>query len=125
MFGDAAWVLLGAVIGCVIALGAIWLILRSLRDSEAEPTGDGDVPFVVHCQPGAPCYITSVPDQTPTLAVKGKPGASIDSPLQPDIADLGTGDRVVCTVHIKVLEWSEEASNGPEPKATVKNCRRA
>ncbi|WP_153804270.1 hypothetical protein [Nocardia sp. SYP-A9097] len=120
--GDATAVLLGILLGCLIVAAAIGALLYLLRDSRADETWDGEVPFVVTCSPDSPCHLTSVPDQTPTLALKGKPSTTINSPLPPELAGVHAGDHVLCTVHVVVFAW-DRSVNDLESETTVNNCR--
>ncbi|MFB7718721.1 hypothetical protein [Nocardia sp. NPDC056100] len=119
---DAMWVLVGMVCAFVIAVGGIWLLLVNLNTTLGNPRWDGELAFIANCSPGISCVIKSVPEQTPPLAIRGSGLSAITLVPQPAIAELRTGDRVLCTVHV---ELADSDINDNATISTASDCRRA
>ncbi|WP_369640286.1 hypothetical protein, partial [Nocardia sp. JMUB6875] len=103
--------------------GAAWALLWAFTH-EGPEEWDGEVPFVVECSNSAPCVLTSLADQTPSLAVRGMPSRTVSVNIPSDIAGLQAGDRVMCGVHVEIQAWGQSA-NDPQPITTLKACRRS
>ncbi|MGW4245879.1 hypothetical protein [Nocardia sp. NPDC004722] len=124
MLRDALWVLLGVMVGIAIMVGsAYWALIKLSNEVFGDPKWDGTLQFIADCPVGSACRVTSLPDQTPSLAVKGKPGGTVSLAPVPTIAGLQTGDHVSCTLHVEVWTWGQ-SYNDPEPQNTLENCHR-
>ncbi|MFE3188845.1 hypothetical protein ACFXHA_07525 [Nocardia sp. NPDC059240] len=124
MLGDAVAVLVGVMAGIAIVVGACFWLLYRLAGQVGDSTWDGEMSFIADCKDGSPCFVVSVPAQTPRLALTGRAEQSVSLPPVPTIAGLQSGDRVSCKLHVEVFAWGQ-AANDPVATNTVDNCHRA
>ncbi|GAB2558604.1 hypothetical protein [Nocardia heshunensis] len=122
MLGSAFWILLGVLAGIAAVVGAAYWMLYELMGGGGA-RWDGAVPFIANCPIVSPCVITSVPEGTPSLAVKGSARDTIMVAPVPTIAGLQSGDHVSCTLHAEVPAGGLSV-NDLAVVNTVENCHR-